>query len=38
MTPKVQNSHPVQPSQAEFQELLHERLRLPIWFSLATIL
>lgn len=38
MTPKAQNTHPAQPSQVEFQELLHERLRLAIWFTLAMIL
>ena len=38
MTPKTQNPHPVAPSQAEFQELLHEKLRLAIWITLATVL
>lgn len=38
MTPKVQHTHPARPSQAEFQAMLHEKLRLAIWFSLATIL
>ena len=38
MTPTAQNTHPNQPSQAEFQDLLHEKLRLAIWITLATIL
>lgn len=38
MTPKVQHTHPARPSQAEFQELLHERLRLAIWLTMTLIL
>ena len=38
MTPEAQHTHPAPPSQAEFQDLLHERLRLAIWLTLTTIL
>lgn len=38
MTPKPENTQPTHPSQAEFQDLLRERLRLAIRVTLATIL
>ena len=38
MTPKTQHTQPAQPSQAEFQELLHEKLRMAVWLTLATTL
>lgn len=38
MTPTAENNQPIRPSQAEFQELLHERLRLAIRVTLTTIL
>src|SRR5512137_1595680 len=38
MTPNTQDTELTRPSQAEFQELLHEKLRLAIRLTLTTIL
>jgi transposase-like protein len=38
MTPKTQDTQPGLPSQAEFQELLREKMRAAIWVTLATVL
>jgi transposase-like protein len=38
MTPKTQDTPPGLPGQAEFQELLREKMRAAIWVTLATVL
>jgi transposase-like protein len=38
MTPNAQDTQPPRPSQAEFQELLREKMRAAIWITLAAIL